>query len=403
MNPLAPLTQCAPLLEGEAQRLALLHSLQLLDTPADAAFDAITRLAAQITGRPIALIGLVDAKRTWFKSRVGLDAAESPREISFCSEAIAGQDVFEVPDAHADARFKDNPLVTGEPHVRFYAGVPLRVARLPLGVLCVVDHQPNQLDAAQRDALRQLGLLATDLLERRLASSAKSEFIAHMNHELRTPLNAILGFGQLMQLQAEPGSRAEQHLRHIVGAGRHLLELVAESLDLMRLEAGVEHFDMQPVDLVPVLTEVGDLVRPMAAQRHIDLQLHLPPALCARADARRVRQVLLNLVSNAIKYSREGGSVALEAGCTDDQPPWTTVLDSGQGLTAEQIGQLFKPFERLGQEQGAIEGTGLGLALSARLVQAMGGRIDVSSEMGRGSAFTVNWQDARPAEQRGLS
>ena len=104
--------------------------------------------------------------------------------------------------------------------------------------------------------------------------------------------------------------------------------------------------------------------------------------------------MLLNLVSNAIKYSREGGAVALQAGSADNQPPWTTVLDSGAGLTAEQIARLFKPFERLGQEAGAVEGTGLGRALSARLVQAVGGRIDVSSEVGRGSLFTLSWQDA---------
>ena len=111
MDTTAPLTGCAPRIEGEAQRLALLHSLELLDTPAETAFDAITKLAAQITGRPIALIGVVDAERTWFKSRVGLDAVQAPRDISFCGFAIAATDVFEVPDAHADPRFTSNPLV----------------------------------------------------------------------------------------------------------------------------------------------------------------------------------------------------------------------------------------------------------------------------------------------------
>ena len=170
MNTFAPLTSCAPPLESEAQRLALLHSMALLDTPAETAFDAITRLAAQITGRPIALIGLVDAERTWFKSRIGLDATESPNDVSFCRAAIASEDIFEVHDTLADPRFADNPLVTGAPHVRFYAGMPLRVAGLPMGTVCVVDHEPHHLDEAQRDALRQLGHLTTELMERRLAS-----------------------------------------------------------------------------------------------------------------------------------------------------------------------------------------------------------------------------------------
>jgi signal transduction histidine kinase len=397
MDDLSGLTGCAPRPSNETQRLALLHSLALLDTPAETSFDAITKLAAQITGRPIALIGLVDAERTWFKSRVGLEAAQSPRDISFCGFAIAADDVFEVPDAHADPRFVANPLVTGPPHVRYYAGVPLRVGRLPMGTLCVVDHEPHRLDEAQLESLRQLGHLAVELLERRLASRAKTEFIGHMNHEMRTPLNAILGFGQLLEMEAAPGSRTELHVQHILQAGRHLLDLIVESLDLMRLEAGAIALDMQEIDLVPLLTEVAALVAPMADERHIQVQLNLPAQLRVRADVRRARQVLLNLAGNAIKYSRQHSAIALHAGRDQDGRPWTAVHDSGRGLTPVQIGQLFKPFERLGQDRGSVEGTGLGLSLSAHLVEAMGGRIDVSSEVGRGSVFSVRWQDAEPA------
>lgn len=395
MNNFAPLTRCSTSLDSEAQRLALLHSMALLDTPAETAFDAITRLAAQVTGRPIALIGLVDAERTWFKSRVGLDATESPNDISFCHAAIASDDIFEVSDAQADPRFNDNPLVTGEPHVRFYAGMPLRVAGLPMGTMCVVDHQPHQLDDAQREALRQLGQLTVELMERRLASRAKTEFIGHMNHEMRTPMNAILGFGQLLQLEVRPGSREATHVRHIVDAGHHLLELIDESLDLMRVEAGAMHLALQSVDLVPMLTDVAALLQPMAERRHITLHLALPHALFANGDPRRAKQVMLNLTSNAIKYSREGSQIHLSAGTASDGSSWAAVKDDGAGLTAEQIGRLFKPFERLGQEHSHVQGTGLGLALSVRLIEAMGGHIAVSSETGQGTIFTVTW---RPCE-----
>ena len=216
----------------------MLRSLELLDTAAEPTFDAITRLAAQITGRPIALIGLVDAERTWFKSRVGLDVQQAPRDISFCSFAIAEPDVFEVSDARTDPRCRDNPLVTGEPLVRFYAGMPLRVGGLPMGTVCVVDREPYQLTTAQRNGLRDIGRLTTELLERRLASRAKTEFIGHMNHELRTPLNAILGFGQLLQMEHDATSTPGQRAKHIVEAGDHLLRLIDESLDIMRLESG---------------------------------------------------------------------------------------------------------------------------------------------------------------------
>lgn len=392
METLTPLTRCAPALESEAQRLALLHSLELLDTPAETAFDAITRLAAQITGRPIALIGLVDAERTWFKSRVGLDAMQSPRDISFCHSAITALDIFEVPDAQADPKFASNPLVIASPHVRSYAGIPLRVAGLPMGTVCVVGHEPYRLDAAQRDGLRQLAHLTTELLERRLASRAKSEFIGHMNHEMRTPMHAILGFGQLLELEAAAGSRQASHVGHIMDAGRHLLELIDESLDLMRLEAGAASLDLCPIDLVPVLTDVAELVKPMADARHIALQLRVPGYLCVQADTRRARQVLLNLASNAIKYSREGSQISLSAGAAANVGPWVAVRDSGCGLTPEQLGRLFKPFERLGQERGPVQGTGLGLTLSLRLAEAMGGRIDVTSEIGKGTEFTVRWK-----------
>ena len=389
MDPAADLARCAPRLDSEARRLALLHSLELLDTPAESSFDAITRLAQQITGRPIALIGLVDAERTWFKSRVGLDAAQSPRDISFCGFAIAADDVFEVPDAHADPRFVANPLVTGAPFVRYYAGVPLHVAGLPMGTVCVVDHAPHRLGDAERDSLRQLGHLATELLERRLASRAKTEFIGHMNHEMRTPLNAILGFGQLMQMQLDPGGASARHARHILTAGRHLLELIDESLDLMRIEAGAARFDPAPLDLLPLIDEVRAMVEGLANERGIGLVIDGPDTLPAHADARRARQVLLNLAGNAIKYSPAGSRVLLRAG-RDGDDAWVAVSDSGPGLSTEQLGRLFRPFERLGQEQhGGAPGTGLGLTLSNQLALAMGGRIDVASAPGAGSVFTL--------------
>ena len=385
------LTGCAPQIEGETERLALLRSLELLDTAAEPTFDAITRLAAQITGRPIALIGLVDAERTWFKSSVGLDVQEAPRDISFCSFAIAEPDVFEVCDAPADPRFRDNPLVTSEPRVRFYAGMPLRVGGLPMGTVCVVNREPHQLTTAQHDGLRDLGRLTTELLERRLASRAKTEFIGHMNHELRTPLNAILGFGQLLQMEHDAASTPGQRAKHIVEAGDHLLKLVDESLDIMRLESGSSRLDMTDVDLVPLLTAVGRLMQPMAQARRITLDLDLPAELCVQADAMRAKQVLLNLAGNAIKYSPEGGHVALRAGASGPKA-WVDVADNGPGLTGDQIGRLFKPFERLGREHGNVPGTGLGLALSSRLCLAMGGRIAVKSAPGQGSVFTLHLQ-----------
>ncbi|WP_053070817.1 PAS domain S-box protein [Halomonas sp. PR-M31] len=171
--------------EGESERLATLHEYGILDTEAEESFDAITRLAALICGVPIALISLVDGKRQWFKSQVGLKVRETPRDQAFCAHTIEGDSLMEVADAHCDSRFRDNPLVLGEPHIRFYAGAPLTVANgCRLGTLCVIDHTPRRLDDRQRQALKELASLATKLLE-----THAEKRIAQANHAM---LNSLL-------------------------------------------------------------------------------------------------------------------------------------------------------------------------------------------------------------------
>jgi diguanylate cyclase len=174
----------APLPADEVQRLARLHALGILDSAPEPLFDSLTRLAAQIAGTPIALVSLVDEQRTWFKANLGLPGThETPRDLAFCAHAILGRDVMEVADARADPRFADNPLVSGEPGIRFYAGAPLT---LPggerLGTLCVIDRAPRQLDAAQRAQLAELAqavvqglLLRARALGRDTAGSGAAE------------------------------------------------------------------------------------------------------------------------------------------------------------------------------------------------------------------------------------
>lgn len=161
----------APLPENEANRLAALHALQILDTPPDDAFDRITRLASRILKTPIAIVSLVDKERQWFKSHLGVDTEETPREIAFCAHAICDQDVMVVPDATRDQRFAENPMVTGDPNIRFYAGAQLRDdAGHNLGALCVVDSKPREFDAEQRAILRDLASIVMDAMHlRRLA------------------------------------------------------------------------------------------------------------------------------------------------------------------------------------------------------------------------------------------
>lgn len=196
----------APIPGNEPERLAALQRYHILDTTPEEAFDELVQLASTICGAPIALISLVDTSRQWFKARVGLDPSETTRSISFCAHAIDCEDLFVVADALADPRFATNPLVLGEPHIRFYAGAPLTSAEgLHLGTLCVIDRRPRVLDGTQRYVLLALArqvmfhlelrrqIIERDITDAREVDRLKKDFVATIGHELRTPLTSIRG------------------------------------------------------------------------------------------------------------------------------------------------------------------------------------------------------------------
>ncbi|MEX6502031.1 ATP-binding protein [Pseudomonas zhanjiangensis] len=219
-----------PLPPNETQRLAALQAFELLDSPAEAMFDDITALAAQICGTPIALISLIDAERQWFKSRVGLDVEQTPREVAFCAHAIQGSELFEVANASEDPRFCDNPLVTGAPDIRFYAGMPLSAADgCNLGTLCVIDREPHRLDAAQRSALQALARQAMRLFELRLQARRQAEQAALHQAMLDNAGSAMLiTDGQGLVLRANPTSEALLGYPREQLQGRALSELLHE-------------------------------------------------------------------------------------------------------------------------------------------------------------------------------
>jgi len=222
------------------------------------------------------------------------------------------------------------------------------------------------------------------------ANRAKSDFLSRMSHELRTPLNAILGFGQLLQRDALSPRQREQ-IDMVVKAGRHLLMLINEVLDITRIEVGRLDISSEPVDLSELLREVIGLTQPLADARNI--QLHVDPSAqrdChVVADKQRLKQVLLNLISNAIKYNYENGRVVLRSEITPQGRLRLHVQDTGPGIPREMQHRLFVPFDRLGAESTAIEGSGLGLVLSRRLVEIMGGTLSFVSQPESGSTFTV--------------
>jgi PAS domain S-box-containing protein len=222
------------------------------------------------------------------------------------------------------------------------------------------------------------------------ANRAKSEFLSRMSHELRTPLNAILGFAQLLEAdELEKGQK--ESVDQILRGGRHLLSLVDEVLDIARIEAGRMSLSLEPIDVHHVISDAWELVRHSADHSGITLQ-NGASSLCdawVTADRQRIRQVLLNLMSNAVKYNRENGEVRIScsAGMTGANRLRIAISDTGRGIPSDALGRLFVPFERLGAEHSGIEGTGIGLAVSRGLVHAMDGEIGAESQPGVGSTF----------------
>ena len=246
----------------------------------------------------------------------------------------------------------------------------------------------------QADGRRRVIGTSQDMTERfrrveaERANRTKNEFISRMSHELRTPLNAVLGFGQLMSM-SELDERQQGNVEHILSAGRHLLDLINEILDISRIESGDMRLSLEPVALESVLVDAADLVTPVADEHGIAITVEQEPDLWVRADVQRVRQVLLNLLSNAVKYNDDRGHVWVRARRADGGRVRIEVQDDGAGIAPEMMERLFSPFERLGAEQSAVEGTGLGLALSRGMIEAMGGRISVHSGLDEGSRFVV--------------
>lgn len=232
------------------------------------------------------------------------------------------------------------------------------------------------------------------------ANRAKSEFLSRMSHELRTPLNAILGFGQLLEKQ-KPTPTQQNRLTYILKAGRHLLDLINEVLDISRIEAGRLQLSTEPVCIDDAIAEAADLIRPLAAERSIHLSVSetLQPKEHVLADKQRLKQVLLNLLTNGVKYTPAGGSVSIRCQSPSPEKIRFLIQDTGPGIPDEKLSRLFTPFDRLGAEQSEVQGTGLGLALSKRLIEEMNGSIGVETSPGHGSIFWIELsRTASPSE-----
>lgn len=377
----------------DGARLRLLQELHLLDSADDPALDAIARLALRAGGGTGAAFVLMDSECPWCKAVAG----DHPREPQLADLPIEA--------ACADGR----PLRTANGTMLAAMAVELEGVRIG-AVCCIATPGRGVLAADAMDSLADVAvtagvLLAGRLGERRartaenaerdkqaaeLASRAKSEFLARMSHEMRTPLNAVIGFSQLLLASPQISQReVRDYAEHVQRAGSHLLDLINDVLDLQRVEEGriVPHWEDVPVERVA--QRVNELLSSMAAAASVRIETRVPSNLAMRSDERLLRQVLLNVVSNAIKYNHVGGCVTWTAEVTADARVVIHVDDDGPGLARHQLSRLFQPFERLGQETAAVQGSGLGLIIARRLCLALGGAIEVSSQLGRGTRASI--------------
>jgi signal transduction histidine kinase/CheY-like chemotaxis protein len=390
----------APTTRDEKERLKALYAYDVLDTEAEKIFDDLTLLASQICGTPIALISLIDPDRQWFKSKVGLGADETSRDIAFCAHAIQQRQLFEVEDTLKDERFADNPLVTSYPNIRFYAGTQLVTPEgYAIGTLCAIDRKPNHLSAEQRNSLEILGRSVISQLELRKnikqlkeTSQHKTEFLSNMSHELRTPLNAIISFSSLMLDEVkslEVPNKFHQYLYHLDYSGKRLLGVINSVLDISKIEEGKMQLDIVRIHCPSFFQQLVDMLMLSASEKNLGLSIIVDPSVpeYLEFDETKLGQIMLNLINNAIKFSQGGSQIDVNIASTNSGL-CIAVKDQGVGISKADQRKLFNKFQQVGNAKFS-EGTGLGLSITKGLVELMGGQIKLTSTVGMGSLFTV--------------
>ncbi|MGK5679789.1 GAF domain-containing sensor histidine kinase [Actinoplanes sp. URMC 104] len=392
----------APLPADEPGWLAALHDAQVLDTPPEEDFDDIALLASEICGTPLGLVSLVDRDRQWHKAKVGTDLEGVPRELSFCAYTITSHDLLEVRDATGDPRFAENPAVSAH-GIRFYAGAPVVLdGTHSVGTVCVVDHVPRTLTVAQRRALRSLARHASVQLElRRYARHAgeiadqlrqldrmKDSFLATVSHELRTPLSTIRGY---LEMLLEDDFDAETSRRFLTTMSRNsdrLLRLIDELLTVAKMSDDQVQLDLGEVDLAELAHQATAACRALAEHRGVELRDRIERPLPARADAKRIAQVLNHLLVNAIKFTQPDGEITIEAAGGGE--PELVITDTGVGISADELPHVFDRFYRCAAaEVMAAQGPGLGLAIVKSIVDAHHGSVHLESEPGTGTTVRL--------------
>ncbi|MBM2622243.1 GAF domain-containing sensor histidine kinase [Actinoplanes sp. LDG1-06] len=398
----------APKPDNETDRLAALYSLDILDSAPEQDFDDIVALASNVCGTPMSLVTLLDTDRQWFKARVGMEQTGTDRDTSFCAHAIMGRDLLVVPDATKDRRFADNPHVTCEDGIRFYAGAPLLTTDgFALGTLCVVDNEPRRLDLEQLQALRALARQVVSQMEMRrhavaLANTTarlqelerrKDDLAGLLGGDLRAPLRLISAYVEkLGKTGYHDAEMADLIGRATAGHIRGFLDLLHHLSEMAEAGFGTEALHMRQIDLTRITQRAVDAVRPIAATKQIwILNQAGGPALPIIADPVRLEQVLTHLLFAAVKYTPSGGRVRVGTEIESGPAVRLDDMDMPDGMRPELFPHLY--YGAIANP-ATIPGPDRGLAVAKKILDAHHATVALSDRPGDGTSLHVVFPSA---------
>lgn len=387
----------APIPNNETERLEALKGFEILDTPSEQDYDDLIKLASAVCNTPISLISLIDSQRQWFKAKVGLDAAQTPRDIAFCAHAILQNELFVVPNAIEDERFFDNPLVTHEPNIRFYAGMPLMsTGGHKIGTLCIIDSEPRHLTDEQKFALKTLGKQVINMLELRVKNqrlaklnSLQSKFLAIISHDVRNPLLTMRSLVEMVERE----EISPEDFKDISGQlGSHVsttIDLLNNLIDWGVAQARGDNFELKEIDAQELITKEVDRLLSAAKNKGIKLVNAIDANTTMLVDANMLKFIVRNLLTNAIKFTSEG-SITISA--EENESGWQLhVSDTGVGISDEKKPRMFNWEHRFTTNGTNDEGgSGLGLLMCKEFAEKHLGNITFQSQVNQGTIFTVD-------------